>query len=84
MFNLALEIKSDMVHRPFFYSEQKHCVDIKSRNVATGTLNFADMEGWNVAESKGWKVADTIFLRDGKLPTLLFQGLESCRKTLKD
>ena len=40
----------------------------------SGTLNFADIEGWNVAETKGWKVTDTIFRRDGKLPTLFFGG----------
>ena len=37
-----------------------------------GTLDFADMEDWNVAETEGRKVADTIFSRDGKLPTLFF------------
>ena len=38
----------------------------------SGTLNFAETEGWNFAEIEGCKVADTIFLRDGKLPTLFF------------
>ena len=35
-----------------------------------GTLNFADIEGWHFAEVEGCKVVDTIFSRDGKLPTL--------------
>ena len=33
-----------------------------------GTLNLADIEGWNVAENEGLKVADTFFLRAVKLP----------------
>ena len=42
------------------------------------------MEGWNVAKTEGLKVADTnlfegwkvsdTFSRDGKLPTLFFDG----------
>ena len=37
------------------------------------TLNFADMEVWNVAEIEGWKVADTILSRDGNLPTIFLR-----------
>ena len=32
-----------------------------------------------MAELKGLKVADNYFCGDGKLPTLYFQELESCR-----
>ena len=39
--------------------------------LATGTLNFAGIKGWNVAETEGWKVADTSFSRDGKLTQYL-------------
>ena len=45
-----------------------------------GTLNFTDMEVWNVAETDGWKVTDTIFLRDEKLPTLFFEGWKGADK----
>ena len=44
------------------YASPKHIVQ-------TGTLNFADIEDWNVAETEGCKVADTFFRRSGKLPT---------------
>ena len=46
-----------------------------------GTLNFADIEGWNVAETKGWKVTDTILTRDVKLPTLFLVGWKVADKT---
>ena len=38
---------------------------LSSNNVERnwGTLNFADMEGWNVAETEFWKVVDTIYSR---------------------
>ena len=38
------------------------------------------MKGWNVAETEGWKVADTLFLRDEKLPTLFFEGWKVAEK----
>ena len=43
-----------------------------------GTLNFADMEGWNVAETEDWKEADTIFSKVGKWLTLFCRGMKSC------
>ena len=62
----------------FFYDFRVRYIEIVCR-IVTGTLNFADIEGWNVAETEGWKVADTIFSRDGKLPTQFFREMESCR-----
>ena len=55
----------------------------KRHQFITGTLNFADMEGWNVAETPGWKVADNIFSRNGKLLTLFFRKVESYRQNLQ-
>ena len=51
------------------------------RCIQLGTLNLADIEGWNVAETEGWKVANTIFLRDGKLATLFLEGWKVADKT---
>ena len=54
-----------------------------SLNDSQGTLNFADIEDWNFAEIESCKVADTIFSRDGKLPTLFSEGWKIANKSLR-
>ena len=74
------------IYQGFFHGNPEHIFSLKSYAIFLkgflGTLNFADMEDWNVAETEGRKVADTIFSKDGKLPTIFFsEGWKVADKT---